>query len=188
MGKSIGWESLQAAYLYEDLPTMFPSVADVSGGLTTRFVSLIPANVTRGVVTLERMKIMTSYYWSVLALDSANEGDNIPLAMNIQLVGVQDGAIALDSVLSPRNAADQESNRVIWRHTFWPDLSDAAGAVIDTIRVYQSQGTEFDVKSKRRFDRANWALIYVCQYPTIPEIQVRGFLDIRALFRTADGI
>ncbi len=189
-GRSIGWESLSVDYAYDDLPTMFPSVAAVVGGRTRRFVSLLPANVTRGVVTLERLRMQCSWWGEIGNYDGATQGDNLAHPCNIQLVPIQDGAIALDSVLSPRNAADQESNRIIWRHVFWPDFSgDPIGTAVEALRVFQHRAPlEFDVKSKRRFDRAVWALIFVVEYSTLNEVMFRGNLDIRALFRSSDGV
>ncbi len=188
-GRSLGWESLAIDLTYEDLPTMFPSAAAVVGGRTRRFVSLLPANVTRGVVTLERLRMQNQYWIETQNYNGAGTGQNIVLPANIQLVGIQDGGISLDSVLSPINAADQESNRLLWRHQFWGDVNLSAGGPVDGPNLIQTRlPNEFDIKTKRRFDRANWALIYCVEYDTVNEPRVHGMLDIRALFRSSDGL
>ena len=45
-----------------------------------------------------------------------------------------------------------------------------------------------DIKSRRRFDRATFALIMACEYDTINETQQRIAVNLRALFRTGDGV
>ncbi len=188
-GRSLGWESLAVDFNFDTLDVMFPSVAAVVAGRTRRFVSLLPANVTRGVVTLERLHMQNNYAIDVQNFNGAVNGEKIYIPANIQLVPVQDGSISLDSVLSPRNAADQESNRLLWRHTFEALGQISAGVQIDGALTWQCRPpSEFDVKTKRRFDRALWALIYVVEYETIGEVRVNGYLDIRALFRTSDGL
>jgi len=104
-------------------------------------------------------------------------------------VPIQDGAISLDSVLDPRNAADLESNRIIWRRNFYPGIETAGAPLVELVRFFANRGTiEIDVKSKRRWDRALWALIHVVSYDTIEEVNVRATRDIRAYMTAADGV
>lgn len=186
-GKTIAWEALSVFFAPQNLPTSFPTVAAVVAGQTLRFVSLIPENVTRGTVTLERIRGSIYTHWASSIIDSGGQRIHLPVPYTIQLVPVQNGVVALDSVLDGRNAADLESNRIIWRGVIYPDLNTADGSAIDGIRVY-SHVIELDIKSRRRFDRATWALVFAVSFDTVQEVLVFTGSDMRALFRTADGI
>ena len=51
-----------------------------------------------------------------------------------------------------------------------------------------SQGMEVDVKVKRRFDRAVWALALVVDVNVDAEALHHVSSGLRALFRTSDGV
>jgi len=188
-GRSLGWESLSVSQIPTILPTAFPTAVNVVGGITTRLLTLIPENVTRGVVTLERIRGNIFVMWNA-GLTFGPGGINfIPVPMNIQLAPVQNGVLATNAVLDPANAADLENNRIIWRQTWYPSWNDQVGVLVGGVRfMQQRQPFEIDVKSKRRFDRALWTLVMVVRYPTVEEVFVHAGLDMRALFRTGDGL
>lgn len=189
-GKTIAWKSLAVNLAPSSLDVAFPTVASVVAGQTLRFRTLIPENVTKGTVTLERIRGQTLVWWLGLIIDGAGEFPQVVVPMNIQLVPVQNEVVALDSVLNPRNAADLESNRIIWRRNYYPNLSTVDGTNIDGARRFDCRPMteEIDIKSRRRFDRATWALIMAVSYATVQEVDVDAAIDLRALFRTSDGL
>ncbi len=175
----------------ETLSTMFPNAVrtTVIGGASfdTKFVTLIPANVTRGVVTLERVRGNVGVYFDALELGDAMV--NWSVMMQLQLVMARNGAITSPAVLSPMNTADQESNKIIWQRRYYPVSSTSitrAGdrEVISSNYRYQ----EVDIKVKRRFDRATWALAFVVEAEATALTLHMGYSSLRALFRSADGI
>lgn len=188
-GRTLAWESLSVSHIPAILPTSFPTVSNVAGGVTTRLLTLVPENVTRGAVTLERIRGNVFVMWAHSATFGNNGINFIPVPMNIQLVPVANGVLALNSVLDPANAADLESNRILWRQTWYPDFAMDAGTLVAGTRFFAArQPLELDVKVKRHFDRATWALTMVVRYPTVEEVFIHAGLDIRALFRTPDGL
>lgn len=189
-GKTIAWEALAVDLFPISLDNAFPNVAAVAAGRTLRFRTLIPENVTRGTVTLERIRGQTLFWYQDILIDGNGEEQNIVIPANIQLVPLSGGIVALDSVLNPRDSADLESNRIVWRHNYYPNFSDASGVVFSGGRFYDIRpGTEhIDVKSRRRFDRASWALIMAIEYDTVAETSQFAAVDLRALFRTGDGV
>ena len=112
-GKTIAWKALAVDFFPISLDNAFPVVAAVATGRTLRFRTLIPENVTRGTVTLERIRSEVLAWWLGILIDGATEEQHTVIPVNIQLVPVARGAISLDSVLNPRDAADLESNRII---------------------------------------------------------------------------
>jgi len=186
-GRTIAWEALGVFFTPQPLDVAFPVTSNVAAGITTRFQSLLPENVTRGTVTLERIRGRFFTLWDTAIIAAVNGEQMLAVPYLIQLVPIQDGTIALDSVLDGRNAADLESNRIIYRGTIYPNMPDASGALVDAVRHY-SQETIIDIKSKRRFDRATWALIMSVSFDTVNEVKVRHGNSLRALFKSADGV
>lgn len=190
-GRSIQWESLAVAYDMNALTAQYPTVSVTAAGLTTRFRTLIPVNVLGGPVTMLRVRgnVLTSFQEGDIA--AAGGQAKVGVAMSIQLVPVRDGAIVDDSILDMRNAADLESNRILWRDTAWVDgnISDGGGAgiLVNAVRVYMTR-LVIDIKVKRRWDRASWALVMAETYNSVAEAAVNQSIEMRALFQTADGI
>jgi len=189
-GKTIAWESIANDPVPEALNIAFPNVADVVAGQTLRFRTLLPENVTRGTVTLERIRGWVNTYTLGTIIDTAGQRANIPIPMNIQLAPIQNGVIIGGAVLDPSNAADNESNRIIWRQTYVPNLNTPDGTAYDGVRAFQNDyaSSVIDIKSRRRFDRATWALIMTVVFDTVVEVDVDASVDLRALFRTGDGV
>jgi len=185
-GRSLGWESMSGASPTPSaIATALPTNAQAAGGINTNFVTMLPQNLTRGVVTLERLRGHIAIYFSEVELAAAFV--NWPVFMSIQLVPLHDGAIVNLAVLSSRNAGDLESNRFLWRRAYMPQRGTpivGPGALqFDT-----HNGFEVDVKSKRRFDRANWALILVADVEATAMTLHQISVEMRGLFRTADGV
>lgn len=148
---------------------------------------MVPVNVTRGVVTLERVRGTIEIYFDVAELTS--NLDNWFVHMSLQLVPARDGAVDAASALSCNNAADQESNRIIWQRLYTPDTGGtitSPGPLERHTSVFSGQ--EVDVKSKRRFDRSTWALalVYVCDNVADGIHLFQG--NMRALFRSSDSL
>ncbi len=188
-GRTLGWESLSNTFQAEDIPVQFTSSAYITSGIQIRFRTLIPVNVTRGAVTLVRIHgQMQNFFDGPNMALLAGEGAAIA-TYNIQLIPVRDGAIQATSVLNPRNSADLESNRILWRRSYTPRFSEAPLSNLDQDRVMSQMQTDvIDIKTQRRFDRATWALIIVSAFEATTEDDHRVGFDLRGLFRTTDGL
>ncbi len=148
---------------------------------------MIPPNVTRGSVTIERIRGFVDIYFSSVEL--AVEFANWSVQLSIQVVPVRNGAIVDEATLSTNNSADQESNRIMWQRNYYP----RAGTTITgpgALELHESNfvGMEVDVKVKRKLDRANWALQMVCVAETNAITLHSGAISLRALIRASDGV
>jgi len=186
-GKGIQWEYIMDQPIPITAAAFFPTAVRSVGAIDTKSVTILPGNVLRGTVTLERIRGTLEVYFSSVEL--AASFDNWFIHVQLQLVPLRDGDIVDAATLSPSNAADQESNKIIWQRVYYP----RAGTTITSpgaLEVHESNyiGMEVDVKVKRRFDRATWALILVadCESNSFPLHSVAG--QFRALFRAADGV
>jgi len=165
-----------------------PNLAYTAGIFDVRYAILMPVNVLRGAVTLMRMRGSIHCYFDVTNVGAVNGDTGAFMSMTMQLVPVRDGAIVDLSVLNPINSADLESNRILWRRDYFPSLV-VTGGLLDGQRVLSQLGdTEIDVKSKRRFDRANWALVLSVSLATFVNNQHRIGLSLRGLFLATDGL
>lgn len=188
-GRALSWESISLDSTTRIHSDVFNVLAFTAAGSDVRYQVLIPPNVLRGVITLERMKIEWDTYFrsGPIALAIPNAFTSIP--WNIQLVPVRDGTIDDTAVLDPRNRADIENNAIIARGMRTPLLTDTAGATVGAVRSFNCrQPVSMDIKSKRRFDRATWALIHVCSSPAGLTADWLHNIDIRALFLAPDGV
>ena len=186
-GRQMGWEAVLEQRVPSDFDVFFPSNVRTSGANNVRFITLIPQNVTRGVVTMLRCRgTIVAYFDSVRLAASFADW---PLSISMQLMPVQNGNIVSASILTPTNTADQESNRILWQRLYYPRAGTTITSV-GALEVHESNYIELevDVKSKRRWDRAVWALILVGEVATLAVAahQVGGTL--RGLFKAADGI
>ncbi len=185
-GRALSWEALGAGAAVAPMTTNLPNLAYTTAAIQTRYVTLIPINVTRGVVTLERVR---GSIWTWLGeVETTADLANWATLMTVQLVPVRNGAIIDDSVLSARNTADLENNRIIWQRAFYP----MGGATITgpgPLEYYDMRGNgDVDIKSRRRFDRALWALILTADIDiSIAGVNQSAF-RLRGLFRAPDGL
>jgi len=193
-GRTMGWEAIAHDITFDQLSTVMTNVAFTNGPNTIRFRVLLPHNLTRGAVTMVRVRGMIAHGFSDLNLggSAADQGNELmALPMNIQLVSVSNDAIDVSSVLDPGNPLDFESNRVLWRRTYQANLeAGGTAALIDGVRRRQARGetNEIDIKSQRRWDLSQWALILVKSYNTVQSFDHRISLDLRALFKAPDGV
>lgn len=186
-GKSIQWEQLLDVPTPVAIGTVLATAVRSAGVFDTSLIALIPVNVTRGVVTLERIRGNLDVYFDSTEL--AADLDNWPVFFSLQMVQARDGAIRASSALSPMNAADQESNKIIWQRRYYP----GSGTTITSPGALERHTSnyfdmEVDVKSKRRFDRATWALALVveAEAAAVDIHLMQG--SLRGLFRTPDGV
>jgi len=188
-GRGVQWESLSVSYTAQDLTVQYPTVSVTAAGFTTRYRTLIPPNVTRGPLTMLRVRgsIYTIFEQGMLAVATGTTDMVIP--MSIQLVPVRDGSIVDDTVLDMRNAADLESNRILWRGNAWAayQSNDTNGLQINVLRRYPTM-IDVDVKVKRRWDRATWALIMAETFSSASEDILLQSIELRGLFQSADGV
>jgi len=175
-------------FVHEPLDVGFPNAAIVAGGLTTRYRVLTPINVTRGVISLVRMRGRMNTQINTTNVSGAGGQTRDVVPFNIQLCPARNGSIVNDAVLDPRNAADLESNRILWRYTMYIDAgSDQNGLLINASRFF-TESKEIDIKVKRRYDVSEWALLMVVAYDTVDEIRVNTSVDMRGLFLATDGL
>ncbi len=114
---------------------------------------------------------------------------NWPVHLQIQLVPTRNGVFDTTAILSPQNSADQESTRIVWQRVYMPNTGTTiTGPGAIEFHTSDKKGMEVDIKVKRRFDRAEWALMLVAEVENGAVVlhQLSGYL--RALFATADGI
>ena len=110
-GKSLQWEYIFDQPVPVPISTAIASNVRTTGTIQTRIVSLIPVNVTQGVVTLERIRGHLEIYFNEAELIA--DFDNWFVHMQIQIVPARNGVMAAIQALSPGNAADQESNKIV---------------------------------------------------------------------------
>ncbi len=105
----------------------------------------------------------------------------------LQMLPVRAGAFDFGSALSVNNAADLESNRIIWKRSYYPaDQVVLTLAAEDLHPGAVSIDTNVDIKSQRRFDRATWGIALLAEAVNMDEKFFAG--NLRALFATSDGI
>lgn len=175
-GRSLGWESLA------NVSGTNAAVFNVVTAATILSRVLLPENLTRGVVTLERIRGCVFFVGA--DNDFTAFGDEF-ITAGIQLVPLVNGVVPVQSVLDPDNAGDLESNRWIWRCTYGP-ANQYASATITRAVCYTPPSSEIDVKSRRRFNRSAWALYMTVTGPGVTQFNTN--LTIRALFRSGDGM
>ncbi len=186
-GKTIAWENVLDEPEPALVSTKIPTLVRTVGAIETRIATLIPVSVTRGVVTMERVRGNLAVYFNSTELAAAFA--NWFVHLMIQLVPIQDGAIVTDSVLSAGNSADQESNRIIWQRLYYPNVGTTiTGPAAVEYHTSQYSGQEVDIKVKRKWDRATWALVlsYDGEAAAV-DLHILGG-QLRALFRSSDGI
>jgi len=185
-GRSLTWEQLAVTAVPATWNTEFVNLAHTSGTIATRFRTLLPQNVVRGTVTLERVRGTIQVFFDEDIL--GGDFNEWSLWLQLQLIPIQDGAIVNAGVLSPRNAADLESNRILWRRDYYPAAGTGISIGAATMRPATQNVLEFDVKSRRRFDRALWALAMVADMEVLGGGTHRISTDVRTLFRASDGV
>lgn len=172
----------------DPIATQFPTLAFTAAGNDIRFVTLIPQNILRGTVTIQRIVGSVACYFDVDQVGLAGGQASAFISAQIQLVPIANGAIQDASVLSPVNSADLESNRILWRRTYTPLLQISGGLLGVNRMMSQIQPTEVDVKVQRRFDRALFALIFVVASANSDVTLQRVGIELRGLFLAPDGV
>lgn len=186
-GRSIQWEQILDVPVPVTLGTVFGTAVRSVGAFDTALITVIPVNVTRGTITLERVRGCFDVYFDSAEL--AASLDNWPVFVSLQMVQARDGAIRPSSALSPMNAADQESNKIIWQRHYYPDTGTTITSPGPLERHTSNYfALEVDIKSKRRFDRATWALALVVEAEAAAMDIHLCHGSLRALFRTSDGV
>lgn len=185
-GKAIQWESLLDKQSPVQLDVFFPTLVRSVAGIDTRMVSVIPINTLQAPVTLLRVRGALNVFF----LESQLSVSFIrwPVSVQLQLVGARDGQVDVQQILSPGNAADQESNRIVWQRDYYPAAGTTLSSPIGELTQSDYAGIEVDIKVKRRFDRATWMLALVLEGEANANTfhQIGGRL--RALFKTSSGI
>jgi len=187
-GRARSWESLAAQYVYDEWSDNWPVTGIVLGADLVNFRVLTPINVTRGVVTLQRIRGTMGLAWNVPGIAGSGGRGFATAAFNIQLMPARGGVILDSSVLDPTNAADQESNRILWRQTALLDPgSDETGILLNGDRFFLNT-YDIDVKVSRRYDVSEWALVMAIKYDAAEIANNLAMLEMRALYLATDGV
>lgn len=181
-GGNYQWEQLSITA--GTFSNVFGALAVTIGTFSIRGGVLMPENLTRGTVTLHRIRGSIDIWHRGATFGAAFEQ---VVSLGIQLVPVQQGAVVVGSLLSPRDAGDLESNRWLWRRTYAPGQLYTSVAT-STVPLTAAQPSELDVKSKRRFNRAMWALYLVCAVDVSDIANWEISTDLRGLFTSGDGM
>jgi len=187
-GRARSWESVANHFLYDDWDTVFPNTALVVAGRLVNYRVLTPINVTRGIITLQRVRGEISIGYRVGEIAAAGGFTKALLPMNIQLVPARNGGIVDEAVLDPTNSADLESNRILWRYTstIYPGV-DQNGLQVAGNRYYFDR-TSVDIKVSRRYDVSEWALIWVIEADAVDIATNIVMLEARGLYLATDGV
>ncbi len=184
----MSWEALTTTQTPVTADVQFNVLAFVAGIFSVKYLVLMPENLTRGTVTLMRIRGSFTSYFQVIGLASAGASAEAFIAASIQLVPLANGVIQDTAVLNTLNSADSESNRILWRRNYSPVMIENGGTINAIRYMHQKQTTEVDVKVKRRFDRSRYALIWVIAISTSATLETLIGVDARALFLAADGL
>lgn len=184
-GRALSWESLAGTGVgltgFAQLGVFLPNLAyNPAANLDVRYRVLTPVNVTRGVVTLERVV-------GQMFILNINEEFPATVEMSLQLATIRDGSIVDQAVLNTGNAADLESNKLIWRRLYVDGLRGSGQNIFCTQDVGMS---DIQVRVRRRYDQATWALILVALHDSTTH-SAQGLsinCNLRGLFRAPDGI
>lgn len=156
------------------LPTAtFAGGSRVVGADTILFVTILPQNIASGgVVTVQRIVGNVWVYQEVVGSEGLLDTVLINqqwLALSIQLVPIREGAISVEFPLDTNNASDLDSQNILWRHYYGP--AEQPSGALRTIAndgvanrgwVNIAPPTAIDIKSMRKWDRSQFALIFVC--------------------------
>jgi len=145
---------------------------------------LIPGNVTRGTVTLKRVKAHIGFFQEAVNPTQLRFQLNTFQCL-LQLVPLSDGQPF--GMLAANNAGDLESNRIIWRQTMHY-ASTPTGVPFTGVDAWGIAWSDIDVKSQRRFSRAQWALVFTCTALATWQDETRIYANFRMLFATGDGM
>lgn len=179
-GRALTWESLIAPEVPQTLDTWSVSNTNI---VDQRLRAILPANVTRGVVTIERIRGFVQIWFEDVAVDAAIA--NWTVDCSIQVIGARAGSIDLGASLDSTSAFDLESNKFMWRASYSAPVPSLAA---NLHRTQQNVPTvEIDVKSRRRVDRATWGVAFTLQASAASRAAHKIRVDLRALLRASDG-
>jgi len=194
-GGNLSWEACQNI-CGDNTEAFFPNQGNVydvecqgdNHQWQTRYAVCIPANITRGVVTLRRLHAT----WGALAIIDtliANRRHSQPMLLGIQLAPFSldptTGGMFARDVLSMRNVADLENPRILYNALWLPEDSVSPG----NDRQW-SRDIRIDVRTMRRWDRQQWGLIFTLDWETakIEETDTMWYLHCRMLFSAYDAL
>lgn len=183
-GRALGWEGLTMQPFPVPITTSMTLAFSV-GTVETFFTQLLPFNLTRGVVTCERIVGQMGVWFN--GADLVDPGFSaMSVHAQIQLVPTSDGVFDPGAIIEPRSLPGLEDSRIMWRRTYWPSLA-SEDVSTGFIPVYDSK-SDIDVKSRRRFDRALYSLVLVAEMEAVDASATHVAFDLRGLFRTSDGV
>lgn len=162
----------------------------------TRGLVLIPINQNRGTVTLLRVRGFLGSYTEPIGSLAGNELRDHTMHFMLQLVPARPGLVNVPDgiqLLSGNLAPDQESNRILQQWVYPPGGAYGSGGNITEFgasgQAHTTNFKEIDVRVKRRFARAQWALVLSATSSVVAfDTLNRVYCNFRMLFRTEDGI
>jgi len=192
--RTLEWINLSGLTLPDTINVALPGLHTI-GAKEIRSVAILPENIASGgEVTLQRIVGSLAVYQAQNSLAQKQVLVTNMMSMSIQLVQVQHGQIDTASILDSQNASDLDSQNFLWRRDYHAGhvITDVVPAIAflgaDDERGFIDPRVEIDVRSKRRFDRSQWAL-HLCATVAFVENNVWGISFLfRGLFLTSGGI
>lgn len=170
---------------------VFPNFR-TAGLNSIRFVPLLPQNVaTGGVVTVQRIVGNVWVYQEVVGSEGLLDTvlvNQQAISLSVQLAPIRAGLVSVEFPLDINNIGDLDSQNLMWRHYYAPVEQPSGGlrtiaddGVAERGWVHIGAPTAVDIKSMRKFDRSQFALIFACtvRAADIPDYQI--LFDFRAL-------
>ncbi len=123
--------------------------------------------------------------------DKAN--DNKGLSMSLQLIPAVNGLSGVAFAKDTFNSSDLDSTNIVWKRMYMPGLtnSNIRVNIPDAIGDYFALPTpdpKLDIKSRRRFDRSQWALALVASIDNGLLNQWGIAYSMRMLIQSSGGI
>ena len=164
------WISLDLDLIPTELQVHSPLNRSV-GTRTIAAHTLLPAAVADGgVITIKRIvgsvNFSRAVNFTVGDLENKVTGNDPPLLTAcIYLAPIRSGLVDISVFLDAQGASDLDSQNFMWRRTFSPN--DAKTGLVQTVVtatgtfLYTAVGNNvLDVKSQRRYDRSQFALMF----------------------------
>jgi len=191
-GRQLKWES-DGDVCWRQIGNVWPNIAreieecNENDLYIDAFRTVIPQNVTRGIVGLKRAHVWLGWHTQGFPTNQQDLARNT-IHWTLQLVPIHGGVIVNEAVLNDRDNADLESNRIIARDVIvLGEIQHTQVVTIDAVNQL-IWFKRIDIKSMRTWDRSQFALCSVAHYFGQLLALDQAFWDIRMLIASYDGL